>query len=269
MNVDPLPDRDDQMREAMTRLAGIMATLRDPVTGCPWDMVQTFSSLTPHAIEEAHEVADAVAREAWDELPGELGDLLLQVVFQARIAQESGLFDLTDVANAISDKLVARHPHVFGNESRDKTPEQQVKDWETIKARERAGADQKGVLDGVALGLPALTRAIKLQNRAARVGFDWPDATHVLDKITEEAAELTAATDPAHRAEEFGDLLFAMANLARHLDIDPEDALRKANTKFTRRFNRIEAALAGQGRHPRDSNLAEMDALWNAAKRLE
>lgn len=273
MNADPirapLPDREPQMREAMARLAAIMAALRDPETGCPWDVVQSFASLTPYAIEEAHEVADAVAREAWDELPGELGDLLLQVVFQARIAQEAGLFDLTDVANAISDKLVARHPHVFGTESRDKTPEQQVKDWEAIKAGERAGANQKGVLDGVALGLPALTRAVKLQNRAARVGFDWPGPAQVLDKIAEETAELVAATDPGHRAEEFGDLLFAVANLARHLDIDPEAALRDANAKFTRRFNQIEAALAEQGRHPRESTLAEMDALWDAAKAAE
>ena len=269
MNASPLPDREPAMRDAMARLAAIMAALRDPRTGCPWDVVQTHASLTLYAIEEAHEVADAVAREAWDELPGELGDLLLQVVFQARIAQESGLFDLTDVANAISDKLVARHPHVFGDESRDKTPEQQVKDWETIKAGERAGSGARGVLDGVALGLPALSRAVKLQNRAARVGFDWPDAGPVLDKIAEETAELVAATDPGHRAEEFGDLLFVMANLARHLDIDPEAALRDANAKFTRRFRRIEEALAAQGRHPRNSTLAEMDALWDAAKAAE
>ena len=269
MTTTPLPDRDEQMQAAMTRLAAIMAALRDPQTGCPWDVVQTFETLTPYAIEEAHEVADAIARKAWDELPAELGDLLLQVVFQARIAQEAGLFDLTDVANAISDKLVARHPHVFGNESRDKTPEQQVKDWETIKARERAGSGARGVLDGVARGLPALSRATKLQNRAARVGFDWPDAAQVLDKITEECAELRAAADPAQREEEFGDLLFAMANLARHLDIDPEAALRAANAKFIRRFGQIEAALALEGRHPRDATLAEMDALWDAAKREE
>lgn len=269
MNAAPLTDRENALREAMARLAAIMAALRDPDSGCPWDVVQTHASLTPYAIEEAHEVADAVAREAWDELPGELGDLLLQVVFQARIAQEAGRFDLTDVANAISDKLVARHPHVFGTESRDKTPEQQVKDWEAIKAGERAGSGARGVLDGVALGLPALSRAVKLQNRAARVGFDWPDATHVLDKIAEETAELVAATDPGHRAEEFGDLLFVMANLARHLDIDPEAALRDANAKFTRRFRRIEEALAAQGRHPRNSTLAEMDALWDAAKAAE
>mgnify|MGYP001943731084 CR=1 FL=1 len=251
------------------RLIGIMAALRDPQTGCPWDIEQDFASIAPYTIEEAHEVADAIARQAWDELPGELGDLLLQVVFHAQMADEAGMFGFADVARAISDKLVARHPHVFGTESRDKSAAQQVKDWEAIKATERAAKAEKGVLDGVALGLPALTRAIKLQNRAARVGFDWPSADEVLDKLAEETAELRAATDPAHRAEEFGDLLFVMANLARHLDIDPEAALRDANAKFTRRFAAIEAALAADGRRPEDSTLAEMDALWDAAKAVE
>lgn len=251
------------------RLIGIMAALRDPETGCPWDIEQDFASIAPYTIEEAHEVADAIAREAWDELPGELGDLLLQVVFHAQMADEAGMFGFADVARAISDKLVARHPHVFGTESRDKSAAQQVKDWEAIKATERAAKAEKGVLDGVALGLPALTRAIKLQNRAARVGFDWPSADEVLDKLAEETAELRAATDPAHRAEEFGDLMFVMANLARHLDIDPEAALRDANAKFTRRFAAIEAALAAEGRRPEDSTLAEMDALWDAAKAAE
>ena len=158
------------------RLIGIMAALRDPETGCPWDIEQDFASIAPYTIEEAHEVADAIAREAWDELPGELGDLLLQVVFHAQMADEAGMFGFADVARAISDKLVARHPHVFGTESRDKSAAQQVKDWEAIKATERAAKAEKGVLDGVALGLPALTRAVKLQNRAARVGFDWPEA---------------------------------------------------------------------------------------------
>lgn len=251
------------------RLIGIMAALRDPETGCPWDIEQDFASIAPYTIEEAHEVADAIARQAWDELPGELGDLLLQVVFHAQMADEAGMFGFADVARAISDKLVARHPHVFGTESRDKSAAQQVKDWEAIKATERAAKAEKGVLDGVALGLPALTRAIKLQNRAARVGFDWPSADEVLDKLAEETAELRAATDPAHRAEEFGDLMFVMANLARHLDIDPEAALRDANAKFTRRFAAIEAALAADGRRPEDSTLAEMDALWDAAKAAE
>nr|WP_081972881.1 nucleoside triphosphate pyrophosphohydrolase [Paracoccus sanguinis] len=251
------------------RLIGIMAALRNRDTGCPWDIEQDFASIAPYTIEEAHEVADAIARQAWDELPGELGDLLLQVVFHAQMADEAGMFGFADVARAISDKLVARHPHVFGTESRDKSAAQQVKDWEAIKATERAAKAEKGVLDGVALGLPALTRAIKLQNRAARVGFDWHSADEVLDKLAEETAELRAATDPAHRAEEFGDLLFVMANLARHLDIDPEAALREANAKFTRRFAAIEAALAADGRRPEDSTLAEMDALWDAAKAAE
>ncbi|MBY0134578.1 nucleoside triphosphate pyrophosphohydrolase [Paracoccus yeei] len=251
------------------RLLAIMAALRDPKTGCPWDIEQSFASIAPYTIEEAHEVADAIAREAWDELPGELGDLLLQVVFHAQMAAEAGLFEFSDVVARISDKMIDRHPHIFGDESRDKSAEQQVRDWEEIKARERAAKAEKGVLDGVALGLPALTRAVKLQNRAARVGFDWPGPAEVLDKIREEAAELAEAregADQGHVTEEFGDLLFVMANLARHLKIDPEEALRLANAKFTRRFRRIEAALAAQGRRPEDSDLAEMDALWNQAK---
>lgn len=254
------------------RLIDIMAALRDPQTGCPWDIEQDFASIAPYTIEEAHEVADAITRQAWDELPGELGDLLLQVVFHAQMATEQGMFDFADVARAISDKLIARHPHIFGDESRDKSAEQQVKDWEAIKAKERAAKAERGTLDGVALGLPALTRAVKLQNRAARVGFDWPATEQVLDKIREETAELVAArdnADPAHLAEEFGDLLFVMANLARHLKIDPEDALRSANAKFTRRFQSIEAALAAQGRRPEDSTLEEMDTLWDSAKLAE
>ncbi|UXU76223.1 MULTISPECIES: nucleoside triphosphate pyrophosphohydrolase [unclassified Paracoccus (in: a-proteobacteria)] len=249
-----------------------MAALRDPQSGCPWDIEQDFASIAPYTIEEAHEVADAIAREAWDELPGELGDLLLQVVFHARMAEEAGMFGFSDVVQSVTDKMIDRHPHIFGSESRDKTAEQQVRDWEAIKARERAAKAEQGVLDGVALGLPALTRAVKLQNRAARVGFDWPDATEVLDKIAEETRELVTARDSgdhAHLTEEFGDLMFVMANLARHLKIDPEEALRLANAKFTRRFRAIESALALQGRRPEDSDLAEMDRLWNEAKAAE
>ena len=253
----------------IARLIGIMAALRDPATGCPWDIEQSFASIAPYTIEEAYEVADAIARQAWDELPGELGDLLLQVVFHARMAEEAGMFAFADVARAISDKLVSRHPHVFGTENRDKSAAQQVEDWEAIKAQERASKADKGVLDGVALGLPALMRAVKLQERAARVGFDWPDTGDVLDKLAEEAAEIRAARDPAHLEEEFGDWLFVAANLARHLGVDPEAALRAANAKFTRRFASIEAALAAEGRHPRDSDLAEMDTLWDAAKVAE
>ncbi|MCK0151013.1 nucleoside triphosphate pyrophosphohydrolase [Marivita sp. S6314] len=253
----------------MPRLLEIMRRLRDPETGCPWDIEQDFASIAPYTIEEAYEVADAIERAAWDELKGELGDLLLQSVYHTQMAEEAGMFSFDDVANAISDKMVARHPHVFGDESRDKSAEQQVQEWEKIKAAERAGKQETGVLDGVAKGLPALTRAIKLQNRAARVGFDWPSTDQVLDKIVEEAHEVRDADTPEDRFEEFGDLLFVVTNLARHMDIDPEAALRAANAKFTRRFERIEAALAKDGRTPKDSTLDEMDALWDAAKAAE
>jgi ATP diphosphatase len=251
------------------RLLYIMRRLRDPDTGCPWDIEQSFSSIAPYTIEEAYEVADAIARGDMADLKGELGDLLLQTVYHTAIGEEEGLFTFHTVADAISDKMVARHPHVFGDQSRDKTAEQQTIDWETIKATERAQADQTRTLDGVALGLPALTRAVKLQKRAARVGFDWPDVEQVLDKIREEIDELKAAESAAHRHEEFGDVMFVMANLARHLNIDPEQALRDANQKFTRRFNGIEDKLQQDGRTPPQSDLAEMDALWNAVKQEE
>lgn len=250
----------------MPRLLEIMRRLRDPETGCPWDIEQSFATIAPYTIEEAYEVADAIERQAWDELKGELGDLLFQSVFHAQMADEAGLFSFDEVADTMSDKMVARHPHVFGDESRDKSAEQQTRDWEAIKAAERAGKAQQGTLDGVAVGLPALLRAVKLQKRAARVGFDWPHAGHVIDKIVEEAQELREATDPGHQKEEFGDLLFVMANLARHLHIDPEEALRAANAKFIRRFEGIEARLAAIGKRPEDSDLAEMDALWDAVK---
>lgn len=250
----------------MPRLLEIMRRLRDPKTGCPWDIVQDFATIAPYTLEEAHEVADAIERQAWDELPGELGDLLFQVVFHAQMATDAGMFGFDQVVQAISDKMVARHPHVFGAESRDKSPEQQTRDWEAIKAAERGPAR---VLDGVALGLPALTRAVKLQKRAARVGFDWPTTDEVLAKLSEEMAELVEARDslgPEEVAEEMGDLLFVMANLARHMGVDPEAALRGANAKFTRRFARIEDWLAEAGRTPAQSDLAEMDGLWNRAK---
>lgn len=274
-----LPDFDPTASDALVtdrtagidRLLEIMRRLRDPKTGCPWDIEQDFASIVPYTIEEAHEVADAIARQAWDELPGELGDLLLQAVFHAQMARDAGMFAFQDVVTAISDKMLARHPHVFGDESRDKTAAQQTADWEKIKAAERGGRTAR-VLDGVALGLPALTRAVKLQKRAARVGFDWPSTDEVVAKITEEAAELVEARDRLTKAEveeEFGDLLFVMANLARHLEVDPEAALRAANAKFTRRFGRIEDWLAEAGKHPADSDLVEMDALWNRAKAEE
>lgn len=271
----PRPESDRLCHDCtagVARLREIMRRLRDPDAGCPWDVAQDFATIAPYTIEEAHEVADAIAREAWDELAGELGDLLLQVIYHAQMAQERGLFDFETVVCAIADKMVARHPHVFGNDNRDKTAEQQVRDWEAMKATERAVAGPAGTLDGVALALPALTRAVKLQKRAARVGFDWPETGQVADKIAEEARELAeaqAAGDGPSVAEEFGDLLFAMANLARHLSIDPEAALRAANAKFARRFGAIEAALGARGRRPEESDLTEMDALWEAAKRIE
>ncbi|WP_299374606.1 nucleoside triphosphate pyrophosphohydrolase [uncultured Tateyamaria sp.] len=254
------------------RLLEIMRRLRDPDAGCPWDIEQTFDTIAPYTIEEAYEVADAIERRDWPELEGELGDLLLQSVYHTAIGEEAGHFTFQSVVRNISDKMVARHPHVFGDESRDKSAEQQTRDWETIKAAERAGKAQQGTLDGVALNLPALLRALKLQKRAARVGFDWPDTHHVIDKIKEEAAELVEARDHLdHDAmvDEMGDLLFVVANLARHLDIDPEEALRRTNAKFTRRFGAVEAALATRGKRPQDSTLEEMDALWDAAKMQE
>ena len=254
------------------RLLEIMRRLRDPESGCPWDIEQTFETIAPYTIEEAYEVADAIERQDWRDLEGELGDLLLQSVYHTAIAEEAGHFSFQSVVTNISDKMVARHPHVFGDESRDKSAEQQTRDWETIKAAERAGKAQGGTLDGVAVNLPALLRALKLQKRAARVGFDWPDTSHVIDKIKEEAAELVEARDTMgheQMVDEMGDLLFVVANLARHLDIDPEEALRRTNAKFTRRFGAVEASLAARGKRPEDSTLEEMDALWDAAKAAE
>lgn len=257
----------------MPRLLEIMARLRDPDTGCPWDIEQTFETIAPYTIEEAYEVADAIAAGDMAELEGELGDLLLQVVYYAQIGKEDGKFDFDSIADKISDKMIDRHPHVFGDESRNKSADQQTRDWEKIKAAERAKTGKAaGVLDGIAGNLPALTRAVKLQKRAARVGFDWPHTTNVLEKLNEEVAELIEAQNSkthADQIEEFGDLMFVMANLGRHLKIDPEEALRAANRKFTRRFERIEALLAAQGKTPASSNLTEMDALWDTAKAEE
>lgn len=251
------------------RLLEIMRRLRDPETGCPWDIEQTFDTIAPYTIEEAYEVADAIERKDWPDLEGELGDLLLQTVYHTAMGEEDGTFSFQSVVRVISDKMVARHPHVFGDESRDKSAEQQTRDWEAIKAAERADKKQGGALDGVAVGLPALLRAYKLQNRAARVGFDWPSTDQVIDKIKEEAAELVEARDQlthADMTEEFGDLMFVMANLARHLKIEPEAALRAANAKFTRRFEGVEAKLKAMGKTPDQSDLAEMDVLWDAVK---
>ena len=253
----------------MPRLLEIMRRLRDPETGCPWDIEQTPQTIAPYSIEEAHEVADAIDREAWDELEDELGDLLFQTVFQAQMAEEAGRFTFESIANRIAQKMVDRHPHIFGDQSREKSAEQQVRDWEEIKAKERAGKKQKGALDGLAKGLPALMRALKLQKRAARVGFDWTDIGDVLAKLDEETRELIEARDYKGHAEieeEFGDLLFVMVNIGRHLGVDPEVALRGTNAKFTRRFEGIETALAKDGKRPEDATLQEMDALWNKMK---
>ena len=232
----------------------------DCIAPCPTGSIDNWRTL-PRV--RAYSVVEQLG---WDELPGELGDLLFQAVYHAQMADEAGLFDFDTVVAAISDKMILRHPHVFGDQSRDKTAQQQTADWERAKASERGSAR---VLDGVALGLPGLTRAVKLQKRAARVGFDWPSTDEVLDKLIEETHELTEARETLTKAEveeEFGDLLFVMANLARHWEVDPEAALRAANAKFERRFRRIEDWLAEDGRHPSDSTLAEMDALWNRAK---
>ena len=256
----------------LPRLLEIMRRLRDPETGCPWDIEQDFDSIAPYTIEESYEVADAIARKDWPELEGELGDLLLQTVYHTQMGSEAGLFSFDSVVKSVADKMVARHPHVFGDESRDKSADQQTADWEKIKAAERAGKKQGRTLDGVAAGLPALTRAVKLQKRAARVGFDWPDTSQVIDKIQEEAAELVEARETLTQTEveeEYGDLLFVIANLGRHLGVDPEAALRGTNAKFTRRFETIEDALAAIGKTPSDSDLSEMDALWDAAKMSE
>ncbi|AUJ64321.1 nucleoside triphosphate pyrophosphohydrolase [Aestuarium zhoushanense] len=253
----------------MERLLEIMRRLRHPEKGCPWDIEQDFATIAPYTIEEAYEVADAIERGAWDELRSELGDLLFQSVFHAQIAEEAGHFKFEDVAKAISDKMVSRHPHVFGTEGNDFSADTQVDRWEEVKAAERAAKSETRVLDGVAVGLPALLRAVKLQKRAARVGFDWPSTDQVIDKIIEESRELVEARDTLTQdevEEEMGDLLFVVANLARHLNVDPEAALRRTNAKFIRRFNAVEDALIAKGSSPEQSNLEEMDALWDAAK---
>ena len=269
------------------RLLAIMAALRSPKTGCPWDLEQNFTTIAPYTLEEAYEVADAIARDDLTDLKEELGDLLLQVVFHARMAEELGAFDFGDVVEAITSKLIRRHPHVFGDEG-SQTPQAVEGLWERIKAQEkqakaaRGGAENAGALAGVPVGLPALTRALKLQNKASKVGFDWNDPRAVLHKIREEANEIEAALDglapfPAPQAGEgrvraageVGDLLFAAVNLARHLRADPEAVLRGTNQKFERRFAAIEQALAADGKKPQDATLAEMDALWEAAKARE
>jgi ATP diphosphatase len=256
--------------EAQTRrLLDVMARLRAP-DGCPWDRVQDFDSIAPYTIEEAYEVADAIARRDWAGLPDELGDLLFQVVYHARMAEEAGRFGFADVAGGIADKMIRRHPHVFAPvfAQAEATPGA----WEAQKSAERAAKQETGALAGVPVALPALTRAAKITARAARVGFDWPDAAAVLDKLAEETAELRAelpGADPARLADEVGDMLFVLANLARKLDLNPETCLHAATAKFTRRFEAVEALLAAEGRTPADSGLAAMEAAWQAVKARE
>jgi ATP diphosphatase len=266
------PSRD------ISRLIEIMAALRTPKSGCPWDLEQDFASIAPYTIEEAYELAEAIERGDYADLADELGDLLLQVVFHARMAQEKNLFEFGDVVEAITKKLIRRHPHVFGD-TRDLSPDQVKQLWGKIKAQEKAeralrrGPDappeENGLLSNIPHALPGLTRAVKLQSKASSIGFDWNDARLVLDKIKEEIAECEealAAGNSAHIREEMGDLLFAVANLARHVDVDPEDSLRATNAKFERRFAYIERKLEQSGRALQDASLEEMDALWNEAK---
>lgn len=277
-------------RKTVDDLISVMKALRTPVTGCPWDLEQTFATIAPYTLEEAYEVADAIAREDMPDLKEELGDLLLQVVYHARMAEEQGSFDFGDVAHGVTEKMIRRHPHVFGSAA-ERAAGAEKGFWEKIKSGERAAKaaertrlgsgttmDQPpSLLDDVPANMPGLTRALKLQDKAAKVGFDWPALSNVFDKLHEEltelqdalAAEATSAERQAHVEEEFGDLLFVLANVGRHLAIDPEKALRGANQKFIRRFGHIEQQLAAQGRSPSQSTLEEMDALWDEAKRIE
>ncbi|MEW6644253.1 MAG: nucleoside triphosphate pyrophosphohydrolase [Pseudomonadota bacterium] len=268
------PSRD------INRLIEIMAQLRTPVTGCPWDLEQNFATIAPYTIEEAYEVADAITRADLEDLKDELGDLLLQVVFHARMAQEQGAFAFGDVVEAITRKMIRRHPHVFGDRAGKLTPDEVKDAWGRIKAEEKAEraarhphqAAPSSLLAGVKAGQPALTRALELQRKASTVGFDWNDARAVLAKIREETDEIEAALDAGQSEEvaaEVGDLMFVLVNLARHVGADPEASLRNANTKFERRFGFIEHALAARGVAPADATLDEMDALWNEAKRQE
>jgi MazG family protein len=255
--------------ESIQKLLEVMRKLRDPETGCPWDVEQDFSTIAPYTIEEAYEVADAIEREDFDELRSELGDLLFQVVFYAQMASEKGYFDFDDVAGGISDKMIRRHPHVFGSDD-ERAAGKVDGSWEEIKEEERAAHDDESALAGVAKALPSLKRAQKLGKRAGRVGFDWPDTKGVKLKIHEELGELEAAVgsrDAAHIEEEFGDLLFAVVNLARHLDIDPENALTGANYKFERRFRAMEADITAESLDFRKMSLESLDQHWRKAKR--
>jgi ATP diphosphatase len=277
MSNSPLKTAEDLPADAIERLLAVMAQLRNPDGGCPWDLEQNFATIAPYTIEEAYEVADAIERRDMAALKDELGDLLLQVVFHAQMAREAGSFDFEAVAAAIAEKMIRRHPHVFGDAS-IKTADAQTAAWEDHKESERrAKASAEGraasVLDGVAAGLPALMRAVKLQRRAARVGFDWPNAADVFAKIDEELAEIKSEMDnagpPDRVQDEIGDLLFAVVNLARHLNVDPEASLRHANAKFERRFRQVEVRLASTGRSAADVGLDALEALWQQVKAAE
>jgi len=267
------PGPETLPRQEITTLLAIMQALRTPETGCPWDLQQDFSSIAPYTLEEAYEVLDAIERADMDDLRDELGDLLLQVVYHAQMAREADYFQFADVVEAITTKMVRRHPHVFGDPAA-RAAGVETGFWERAKDAEREGTEKqrKRLLDDIPAALPALTRALKLQKRAARVGFDWPDVSMVLDKIVEEAQELTEARDQLtveKQTEEFGDMLFVMVNLGRHLGLDAEDALRKANTKFTRRFNYIENQLKAQGSSVEDADLEKMDMIWNEIRKRD
>ena len=256
----------------ISRLLEIMKRLRDPKDGCPWDIEQTYETIAPYTIEEAYEVSDAIDQGNWHELEGELGDLLLQVIYFTQIGSEDGHFSFESVVKNVSDKMIRRHPHVFGDKKQYKSSDQQIRDWEKIKEQERSKNTPSRTLDGIAGNLPALTYATKLQKRAARVGFDWPDISGVTDKISEEIDELNEARNELSldaQEEEYGDLMFVMVNFARHLKIDPEKALRGANKKFKKRFEQVEKELTLIGKTPNQSDLSEMDNLWNIVKQKE
>ncbi|GAB60099.1 nucleoside triphosphate pyrophosphohydrolase [Rheinheimera nanhaiensis] len=254
------------MSDNIQRLLNIMSRLRDPQGGCPWDLKQTYATIVPYTLEEAYEVADAIARESFDELKDELGDLLFQVVFYAQMAKEQGRFEFDDCVAAICDKLERRHPHVFGDVSADNA-EAVLKNWEALKSAERKDVGQHSVLDNIPQAMPALSRAYKLQKRCANVGFDWPDVQGCWDKVKEEIIEVEQCEAGSEAlAEELGDLMFALVNVVRKHKLDPEAVLRAANSKFEKRFCAVEQALAEQGKTPEQSDLAEMEALWQALK---
>ncbi|MDP3457752.1 MAG: nucleoside triphosphate pyrophosphohydrolase [Hyphomonas sp.] len=274
--MDRIPDRTLEASEAFRELARIMARLRDPVSGCPWDLVQDFATIAPYTIEEAYEVADAIERADMGELRDELGDLLFQVMFHSRMAEEKGAFALADVVTAINDKMIRRHPHVFGGEGDGRSADEQTVAWEAVKAAERAAKTGSGAapsaLDGVARALPALLRAEKLQKRAARTGFDWTETPPIFDKLEEEIAEVkeaVASGDADAIEDEIGDLLFVVANLARRLSVDPEQALRKANAKFERRFRAMEQASMADQVEFASLTLDEQEAYWQRVKQAE